>query len=468
MCIRDSVSTELPEQQVVIDRVMDDVGVYMGAIASGASTDDTRPSLSGTLSAPLRPGQGLQVRVEDVNDPARSFSYRPEVDATGLAWSLEINPALGQGNYRLMAGVVNAGGAMGPRHADFNLRINNLTFSELEDAAGPITGNVFAGAEPFLTDDKIPVLRGQLGTALGEGEALRIVSVHGGKETLLGLATLAPRGQGGFTWQLVLGASPDGGGELPDGHSTLSARVVDAASGQIRLAVDRVIDVDAGTPTGLANISEVRDQIPGNNGFVGVLAGNQSTDDRRPLISGMLAGAKTLPGSRAVQIVDSVKRPDGTVAENVLGLATLNTARNDGSWSFTPQESLALGDHTFSDVYKRQGGERPEAVFHSDVFTKGKSRSRASGPARQGKSAFTQRLLQSLGDGLGEVLEHRALARLDVHGGGHARPQPDLFGGMALELRFPDQDAHAVVMLSLIHIWRTSLHARPRGYRPTP
>ena len=121
---------------------------------------------------------------------------------------------------------------MGPRPADFNLRINNLTFGEREGAAGPITGNVFAGAEPFLTDDKIPVLRGQLGTALGEGEALRIVSVHGGKETLLGLATLAPRGQGGFTGQLVLGASPDGGGELPDGHSPLSARVVDAASGQ--------------------------------------------------------------------------------------------------------------------------------------------------------------------------------------------------------------------------------------------
>ncbi|WP_162876411.1 hypothetical protein [Achromobacter insuavis] len=352
------VSTELPEQQVVIDRVMDDVGVYTGAIASGASTDDTKPSLSGTLSAPLRPGQGLLVRVEDANDADRFFSYHPVVDATGLAWSLEINPALPQGNYRLMAGVVNAGGAMGPRHADFNLRINNLTFSDLEDAAGPITGNVFAGAEPFLTDDKIPVLRGQLGTALGEGEALRIVSAQGSKETLLGLASLVPRGHGGFTWQLVLGASPDGGGELPDGHSTLSARVVDAASGQIRLAVDRVIDVDAGTPTGLANISEVRDQIPGNNGFVGVLAGTQSTDDRRPLISGMLAGAKTLPGSRAVQIVDSVKRPDGTVAENVLGLATLNTARNDGSWSFTPQESLALGDHTFSArIINRANGQ---------------------------------------------------------------------------------------------------------------
>lgn len=352
------VSTELPEQQVVIGRVMDDVGVYTGAIASGASTDDAKPSLSGTLSAPLRPGQGLLVRVEDANDADRFFSYRPVVDATGLAWSLEINPALPQGNYRLMAGVVNAGGAMGPRHADFNLRINNLTFSNLDDAAGPIMGNVFAGGEPFLTDDKTPVLRGQLATALGQGEALRIVSAQGGHETLLGLATLTPRAQGGFTWQLALGTSQGGKGELPDGHSTLSARVVDAASGQIRLAVDRVIDVDDGTPTGLANISEVRDQIPGNNGFVGALVVNQSTDDRRPLISGMLAGAKTLPVSRAVQIVDTMKRPDGTVAESVLGLATLNTQRNDGSWSFTPGESLALGDHTFSArIVNRANGQ---------------------------------------------------------------------------------------------------------------
>ena len=42
----------------------------------------------------------------------------------------------------------------------------------------------------------------------------------------------------------------------------------------------------------------------------------------------------------------------------MLGLATLNTARNDGSWSFTPQESLALGDHTFSArIINRANGQ---------------------------------------------------------------------------------------------------------------
>lgn len=352
------VSTELPEQQVVIDQVMDDVGVYTGLIVSGASTDDTQPSLSGTLSGPLLAGQRLQVRVEDVNNPGRSFSYQPQIDETGLAWSLRIDPPLAEGNYRLMAGVVNGGDAMGPRHAEFDLRINSLTFSELDDAAGPIRGNVFDGDGPFLTDDHAPVLRGQLGTALGEGEALQIVAAQAGKETVLGQASLIERPQGGFTWQLELGASQGGAGELPEGHSTLSVRVVDTASGQIRLAVDREIDFDDGTPTGVVNITEVRDQIPGNSGFVGALAPGQSTDDRRPLISGVLLDGNTLPASRAVQIVDSVRQPDGRVVENVLGLATLNADAADGSWRFTPPGGLELGDHTFSArIVNRANGQ---------------------------------------------------------------------------------------------------------------
>ncbi|MFA1686344.1 hypothetical protein ACDY99_22905 [Achromobacter dolens] len=352
------VSTELPEQQVVIDQVMDDVGVYTGLIVSGASTDDTQPSLSGTLSGPLLAGQRLQVRVEDVNNPGRSFSYQPQIDETGLAWSLRIDPPLAEGNYRLMAGVVNGGDAMGPRHAEFDLRINSLTFSELDDAAGPIRGNVFDGDGSFLTDDHAPVLRGQLGTALGEGEALQIVAAQAGKETVLGQASLIERPQGGFTWQLELGGSQGGAGELPEGHSTLSVRVLDTASGQIRLAVDREIDFDDGTPTGVVNITEVRDQIPGNSGFVGALAPGQSTDDRRPLISGVLLDGNTLPASRAVQIVDSVRQPDGRVVENVLGLATLNADAADGSWRFTPPGGLELGDHTFSArIVNRANGQ---------------------------------------------------------------------------------------------------------------
>lgn len=351
------VSTALPEQQVVINRVMDDVGAYTGLIVSGASTDDTNPSLSGTLSGPLLAGQALQVRVEDIGDPSRSFSFRPKVDKTGLAWSLQIDPPLAEGNYRLMAGVVNAGGAMGPRHAEFNLRINSLTFSDLDDAAGPIRGNVFVGNGPYLTDDHAPVLRGKLGTALGDGEALRIVVAQGGKETVLGLATLLPSAKGGFTWQLELGASQGGAGELPAGHSTLSARVVDTSSGQIRLAVNRDVDFDDGTPTEIVNVTGVLDQTPGNNGFVGALAAGQSTDDHRPLISGVLVGTRMLPASRAVQIIDSVTQPDGRVVENVLGLATLN-ASGDGSWSFRPDESLALGNHTFSArIVNRANGQ---------------------------------------------------------------------------------------------------------------
>ncbi len=340
------ISTELPDQAVTIDSVMDDVGVYMGAIASGASTDDTQPTLAGTVSGPLLPGQSLLVRAENVAHPETALTYRPVLDPDSLTWSLAVDPALPVGHYRLTAGVVNGGGTMGVANASFDLLVNSLTFSNLDDAAGPIVGNVFAGNGPFVTDDKSPVLSGRLGVAPGDGEVVRIVSRQAGSSAVLGDAAITADADGGATWRLALGADPDT--RLPDGKSILSVRVVHAADDQVRLAVDREINVDVGTPTTLVDINEVRDQVLADNGFVGPLAAGQSTDDRRPLISGVVKGGEAaLPSSRAVQIVDRVTAPGGAVTERVVGLATLNADRHDGSWTFTPPEALSIGDHAF-------------------------------------------------------------------------------------------------------------------------
>ncbi|MGE8655860.1 MAG: hypothetical protein ACN6O8_03835 [Achromobacter sp.] len=339
------ISTELPDQVVMIDSVQDNVGIYTGAIASGASTDDTHPTLTGTVSAALRPGQTLQVRVANVNDPDQVFTYEPVLDPAGLGWTLSVNPALPVGNYRLTAGVVNGGGVMGTMSAHFDLLVNSLTFSNLDDAAGPIVGNVFAGGGPFITDDRAPVLSGQLGVALGAGEVVQVVSRHEGVETVLGDAVVSVNDKGGVTWQLALDNSQ--GLRLAEGQSVLSARVVDADTHEVRLAVDREILVDTGIPDTRVDINEVRDQVVGNNGFVGPLAPGQSTDDPRPLISGALQGVTTIPASRAVQVIDRMTSPTGAVTERVLGLATLGEGQN-GSWTFTPPENLAIGSHAFS------------------------------------------------------------------------------------------------------------------------
>ncbi|CAB3638211.1 hypothetical protein LMG26696_01857 [Achromobacter pulmonis] len=339
------VSTELPEQEVTIARVMDDVGIYTGEITSGTSTDDTTPSLTGTVSAALRPGQTLQVRVTDVTDPEQVFTYEPELDQDSLNWSLAVSPALPVGHYHLAAGVVNGGGAMGARSAHFDLLINSLTFTNLDDAAGPIVGNVFANGEPFVTDDRAPVFGGQLGVALADGEVVQVVARHDDKETVLGNAIISADDEGGLTWYLALDSSQ--GLQLEDGQSTLSARIVNVDSDEVRLAVDREIVVDTAIPDTAVAITEVRDQVAGSNGFVGPLAAGQSTDDTRPLISGMLLGATTMPLSRAVQIIDRMTSPSGAVTEQVLGLATMDEGE-DGTWTFTPPENLAIGSHAFS------------------------------------------------------------------------------------------------------------------------
>src|SRR5690606_4177514 len=55
------VDNGVPTQLAMIDRVLDDVGLIQAPLTSGQATDDSTPTLAGTLSVALQPGQTVQV-----------------------------------------------------------------------------------------------------------------------------------------------------------------------------------------------------------------------------------------------------------------------------------------------------------------------------------------------------------------------------------------------------------------------
>ena len=93
-----------------------DTPTLPGSLANGSTTDDTTPSLSGTLSAALAAGQ--KVQVFDGDTP-----LQPAATVTGLQWQFTPALALAQGDHQFSAAVIGADGRTGSRSPVFALTI---------------------------------------------------------------------------------------------------------------------------------------------------------------------------------------------------------------------------------------------------------------------------------------------------------------------------------------------------------
>ena len=93
-----------PTGQVRITAVLDDVGAVQGRILAGGSTDDTTPTLQGTLSTALSGGETLVVY--------RNGAKAGSATTTGTGWSFT-DTAQAAGSYSYAARVENAAGGLG-------------------------------------------------------------------------------------------------------------------------------------------------------------------------------------------------------------------------------------------------------------------------------------------------------------------------------------------------------------------
>ncbi|CAA2101397.1 Ig-like domain-containing protein [Variovorax paradoxus] len=313
-----TIDTTAPAQTATVGGYADNAGTVQGTFGSGTRTDDTTPTLNGTLSAAL--GAGDTVRIYD------GVTFVGTATVNGTAWSFT-PPALADGSTHTYTAVVtDAAGNLGTASAGLTLTVDTTApaqtaaIASYADDVGTNQGNFGSGT---TTDDTAPVLNGTLGAALGTGDVVRIYD----GTTLVGTATVT-----GTNWTFAPGALANG-----STHS-YTAVVADAAGNEGTPSAGFTLTIDTTAPTQTASLDGYAD----NAGTVqGSFGSGTSTDDTTPTLNGTL--------SAALGTGDVVRVYDGTT---LVGTATVTGT----TWTFTPSALADGSTHTYTVVVADAAG----------------------------------------------------------------------------------------------------------------
>jgi len=262
-----------------IAQALDDEGVG-GAIASNGITDDTTPTLVGTLSAALAAGETVNV--------LRDGSLIGAASATAGSTSWQFNvPALAAGStYSFTARVDRNGASPGTASAPFLLQVStqgparNVQITTITDDVPPATGDVTG----LFSNDVSPTISGTITPALAAGEAVRLQRSRSGEVVDIDVPAGAV-GAGGTSFTFT-----DAG--LANGFVyTYRARAIGpSGNGALGTAVSVTIDTAAPTvaPTISVSASDPAGKIAA---AAGIRASGKGISDATPLITVTVNGA---------------------------------------------------------------------------------------------------------------------------------------------------------------------------------
>ncbi|WP_175985205.1 Ig-like domain-containing protein, partial [Burkholderia sp. BCC0506] len=186
----------------IIVSVTDDVGSILGQLTTGASTDDTTPTLTGTAEA------GSTISVFD----GTTLLGTATADVSGN-WTFTPSTGLGEGAHSLTVTATDAAGNVSVPSASFAITVDT-TAPTATATLTTLTDNTGAPND-WITGDTTPILGGTLNAALGAGEVVQ-VSIDGGAHW-----TDATVSGTNWTWYAP--------GVLSAADYTATVRVVDAA-----------------------------------------------------------------------------------------------------------------------------------------------------------------------------------------------------------------------------------------------
>ncbi len=297
-----------PTTRAVITSVVSNVGANAGAIPHRGFTNDTTPTLNGTLSTPLATGQSLQL--------TRNQTAVGSPIVSGTTWALT-EAALPQGTYEYSARVVQ-GASLGPLGQSHTITIDtaapSATIASINYVSnvGANGGVIPVGA---ITNDSTPLIQGTLSGTLGVGESVAIQ--QGGRD--IGTATVT-----GSAFSFTIPT-------LSSNTYTFNVRVVDRA-GNSSSNLSRVLVVNIGStlvPDGAVSAVNFSDDIAP---LTGDFFSGTTTNDARPTLRGTLTRA-LIAGEQVLVYRSGVSAPATVTGTN---------------WSYTPPTALADGAHLFS------------------------------------------------------------------------------------------------------------------------
>ena len=322
---------------ITITAVSDNVGLIQGPIAQGGSTNDTTPTLTGSISDALLTGETLRIYngttllgSATINNTNRTWIYTPTL------------PASAGTTYNITARVADAAGNLGSPSAvssftlDSTAPIQTVSIASVNDNTDPVQGIVAAGGR---TNDATPTFSGTISAALGVGETLKL---YNGTSLL----TNAVVDDTALTWS----ATPS---LTTNGTYTITARVVDAAGNQGPLSASRSLILDTTAPLQAATITATSD----NTGTItGAIPEGGITNDTTPTLTG------TLSAALATAEVLRISRNGVLLAGNAVVSGT--------NWTYTPSTPLTTnGAYVFTaQVIDGAGNRGPVSDSRSIVL----------------------------------------------------------------------------------------------------
>lgn len=312
------VDTDAPKFAPTIDTYTDDAGGLMGEFGNGSVTDDTSPTLNGTVPQALDGGE--QVIVYRVIGAETVKVGTAIMDAEGTAWTLRLENLTDGTHYQYVAKIVDPAGNVGPLSETFEFSVDttgpsNAAFIEsFEDDVGLITGPSFASGT--TTDDSAPLLHGTLQSTLTAGDMVQIYK----DGQLLGNAETHG---GSWTYQLS---------DLSDGQHSFTAIVTDAAGNPSAsgFSDEFIIIVSTRASVNLASIESYLD----NTGlYKGIFASGTTTDDTSPQLHGTLDTA--LADGEVVRIYDGTTLLGTAVVTGTSWTYQLNGLADGVTYSYT-------------------------------------------------------------------------------------------------------------------------------------
>lgn len=293
-----TVDTAAPGVPVVTS-VVDDIGPVTGTLTSGNSTNDARPTFSGTGEV----GSTVHVLV-DGNEIGTAV-----VNAQGN-WSFTPGSDLAEGPHAITFNATDAAGNTGATTAPFNLTVDTgVPLAPVISTAGDNVGSIQTPlSSGQSTDDTTPTLN-------GTATANATVTVY---ENGQPVGTVQADGAG--AWSFTPSAP------LGNGSHTWTATVTDAAGNVSPTSPGFTLIVDTAAPNAPV-ISQAIDVV---GSITGPLTSGQTTDDTQPQLVGTSEPFAT------------VKIYEGTT------LVGTGTADGSGSWSIVLTPPLTAGAHSFT------------------------------------------------------------------------------------------------------------------------
>lgn len=278
----------------IISQVLDDVESFTGPLANGQTTNDSRPTLSGTAEA------GARVEVFD-----NGVSLGLATLQSNGSWTFTPLQNLSEGAHRLTVIATDAKGNASPA-ASFDLVVDTqspqqpvITF--ITDDAPGMLGSI---AHLGLTNDNTPTIN-------GTGEPGSTVHLYQNGARIADIIV----GNSGVWSYAYTTASP-----LADDTYTFTVTASDSNGNTTPFSADFTITIDTLVPAAPGIISVA-------DGDGNTIDTNQLTQESQPRLSGSGTAGDTI-----------ILYDNG----NIIGQALVGA---DGRWQFTPPAALGDGTH---------------------------------------------------------------------------------------------------------------------------